>query len=98
MFGSNPLTHRSLQLYHLSLPGGRCNIFAPDERLKNVIDYYWFLEITEPSVVLDVIPDTAIDLVLSPEIARIELTAMFPVLVVEDLESLKNFYVTNFGF
>lgn len=40
----------------------------PDVKLDPYIDYYWLLSIEQPSLVLEIIPDTAIDLVLSPAI------------------------------
>ena len=61
------LPTQSIQLYHLELVGGHCEISQPDTRLKEFIDYYWLLTVTAPRLELEVIPDTAVDLVLSPD-------------------------------
>lgn len=39
-----------------------------DPKLEPYIDYYWLLSIEQRAMTLEVIPDTAIDLVLSPDI------------------------------
>lgn len=67
MLGSLPPANAK-QLYHLNLNGGKCELAAPDLKLDRYIDYYWLLTIEQPSLVLEVIPDTTIDLVLSPDI------------------------------
>lgn len=68
MFGRQSTNRRSRQLYHLELKGGHCELSSPDTTLANLIDYYWFLRIEESSLDLEVIPDAAVDLVLSPDI------------------------------
>jgi len=69
MLGSQQLLTDSKQLYHLTLRGGRCELAVPKAELAPFIDYYWLLTIDQPRLVLQVIPDTAIDLVLSPGLA-----------------------------
>jgi len=68
MLGSQPQLSKAKQLYHLKLNGGKCELAKPDVQLGLYIDYYWLLTIEQPSLALEVIPDTAIDLVLSPDI------------------------------
>lgn len=68
MLGSQPSLTKSRQLYHLNVDGGNCELAAPDIKLIHYIDYYWLLTIERPSLVLEVIPDTAVDLVISPDI------------------------------
>ncbi len=68
MLGTQPSLTNSKQLYHLKLEGGKCELAKPDLKLDLYVDYYWLLTIEEPSLVLEVIPDTAIDVVLSPDI------------------------------
>lgn len=67
MLGFLPKLPSSKQLYHLNLDGGVCQLFPAHSELSELIDYYWLLSITSPELVLEVIPDTAIDLVLCPE-------------------------------
>lgn len=42
-------------------------MLPPHQELVEYIDYYWHLSIVAPLIKLQVIPDTAIDLVLSPD-------------------------------
>jgi len=67
MLGTHSLATNSKQLYHLNLEGGKCELAKPDSKLDFYVDYYWLLTIQSPSLALEVIPDTAIDLVLSPD-------------------------------
>jgi AraC-like DNA-binding protein len=69
MFGSQHLKINAKQLYHLSLEGGTCELAAPAPELSRVIDYYWLLTIKVPSLVLKIIPDAAVDLVVSPNLS-----------------------------
>lgn len=69
MLGSVALRTNSKQLYHLHLDGGECLLAKPAYELHEFIDYYWLLTITAPRLELAVIPDTAVDLVLSPDIS-----------------------------
>ncbi|MBX2838810.1 MAG: helix-turn-helix domain-containing protein [Gammaproteobacteria bacterium] len=69
MFGSVQ-QFASKQLYHLHLNGGHCELATPDTRLQHYIDYYWFLNIDAATIDLEVIPDTAIDLVLCPDVKQ----------------------------
>ena len=64
--GSTPF--HAIQLYHLELDGGRCELAAPDPCLAQLIDYYWLLTVSAASIDLQVIPDAAIDLVISLDI------------------------------
>jgi AraC-like DNA-binding protein len=58
----------SRQLYHLELDGGQCQLAAPAEELTPFVDYYWVLSIDQPQLRLEVIPDTAVELVMSPDL------------------------------
>lgn len=68
MLGSLTSLTDAKQLYHLYLEGGDCELALPIDELGEFIDYYWLLTISAPNLELEVIPDTAMDLVLSPEI------------------------------
>lgn len=68
MLGSQTSLTQSKQLYHLVLDGADCQLAAADKALQPFIDYYWLLSILQQRFTLEVIPDTAIDLVLSPDI------------------------------
>ena len=56
------------QLYHLELSGGTCELALPTPALTEFIDFYWLLTIHAEHLDLTVVPDTAVDLVLSPDI------------------------------
>ncbi|MGI9319054.1 MAG: DUF6597 domain-containing transcriptional factor [bacterium] len=56
------------QLYHIQAEGVYCQLLAPASELSNIVHYYWLLHIEYEKVSLKVIPDAAIDLVLSPEL------------------------------
>ncbi len=58
-----------LQLYQLGADKVQCFRFAPSEYLKPYIHYYWWLDIAAGETTLEIIPDNAIDLVMSPDIA-----------------------------
>ncbi|MEM7292304.1 MAG: DUF6597 domain-containing transcriptional factor [Pseudomonadota bacterium] len=68
MFGTDRQLYQPLQLYHLAHDGMRCELAPPDEALRDAIYYYWMLSIEVPEVSLSVIPDGALDLVMSPQI------------------------------
>lgn len=68
MFGDPTQSYSPLQLYHLKLPGISCQRKIPLPQLQAFIFYYWVLYIDAEQIDLEVIPDNAIDLVLSPEI------------------------------
>ena len=70
MLGSTSNLPKSKQLYHLNIEGGNCQLLPACIELEELIDYYWLLSITAPLLQLDIIPDTAIDLVLCPEITE----------------------------
>ena len=69
MFGSQVNAYRPSQLYHKAQDGYSCELLAPHDALTSSIYYYWVLRIEDREVSLAVIPDGAVDLVLSPEIA-----------------------------
>lgn len=58
-----------LQLYQLSNENVQCYRALPADKLKPYINYYWWMDVTPGAATLEVIPDNAIDLVMSPEIA-----------------------------
>jgi len=66
MFGPNPTSNKPIQLYHWTLDGGECVLDTPNSKLIPYVHFYWLLTISAPSLNLEVIPDTAVDLVLSP--------------------------------
>lgn len=68
MLGSKASLTQSKQLYHLAHDGADCQLASPDAALHPYIDYYWLLSISQPTFTLEVIPDTAVDLVVSPDI------------------------------
>lgn len=68
MFGTDNKQYQPVQLYHLMQEGFSCELFPPAEKLRAVIYYYWKLTIEAESVSLPVVPDSALDLVLSPTI------------------------------
>ena len=70
MFDSTSFLIEAKQLYHLELNGGHCELALPDVQLAQYIDFYWLLTIEAPGLDLTVVPDTAVDLVLSPDIDR----------------------------
>ncbi len=55
-----------MQLYHLDLPGIQCQRIKTDLKLQQYIYYYWVLRVDAANFNLQIIPDNAIDLVLSP--------------------------------
>ena len=57
-----------IQLYQFSSDGAHCETRQPAASLSDCIHYYWWLEISAPSFDLKVIPDNALDLVVSPQI------------------------------
>ena len=59
-----------LQLYHLVDKTVRCYRAKPAEKLQVYIYYYWWLDVLPGDTKLEVIPDNAIDLVMSPDIAN----------------------------
>jgi len=59
-----------LQLYHLGVDNVQCFRYPPVEHLAKYILYYWWLDIPPGNTSLEVIPDNAIDLVMSPDIAN----------------------------
>ncbi|MEL6780610.1 MAG: AraC family transcriptional regulator [Cyanobacteria bacterium J06597_16] len=57
-----------LQLYQLGTDKLTCHCALPSQRLSPFIYYYWWLEVADGETSLDVIPDNATDLVMSPSI------------------------------
>ena len=57
------------QLYHINLEGGKTVLIEPAEDLADMVFYYWLIQVGDEGVCLNVIPDGALDLVLSPWIA-----------------------------
>ena len=67
MFGALDRDYKPVQLYQLNgIEGVNCRVLTPAESLLEFIHYYWVLEISCEQVDLPVIPDNAVDLVLSP--------------------------------
>ena len=66
MFGTDSALYRPVQLYHLGQSGLTCRLMQPDESLVSCIYYYWLLEIQDQAVQLPIVPDGAVDLVVSP--------------------------------
>ena len=62
-----------LQLYQLSDDSVQCYRVLPNDKLKPYINYYWWLVVAPGAATLDIIPDNAFDLVMSPEIAGLAL-------------------------
>ncbi|MEM9091119.1 MAG: DUF6597 domain-containing transcriptional factor [Cyanobacteria bacterium P01_F01_bin.53] len=63
--GSKPLP---LQLYQLGTDKLTCHCALPSQRLSTFICYYWWLDVADGETSLEVIPDNATDLVMSPSI------------------------------
>lgn len=57
-----------LQLYHLNDEAVRCYRVKPATSLEPYVYYYWWLDVAPGETMLEVIPDNAIDLVMSPDI------------------------------
>lgn len=57
------------QLYHVYLEGGTTVLAEPADEFSKSVFYYWLLRIDAGKINLEVIPDSAIDLVVSPSIA-----------------------------
>ncbi len=62
-----------LQLYQLHNDAVRCFRALPDESLTSFIYYYWWLEVQPGETELEVIPDNAMDVVMSPDIPHFSL-------------------------
>jgi len=69
MFGHQESGEKPIQLYHFGNPKVRCHLLEPDDELKSGIHYYWHIKIAEGPVDLTVIPDNAIDFIVSPDVA-----------------------------
>ena len=57
-----------LQLYQLGTDKLTCHCALPSQRLSAFIYYYWWLDVADGETTLEVIPDNATDLVMSPSI------------------------------
>jgi len=64
------------QIYHVHLEGGKTLLADPPEQFSTTIFYYWLLNIEVPEMDLEVIPDGAIDLVVSPSVPNF--SAVYP--------------------
>ena len=68
MFGTDRQFYQPFQLYHLATDGISCKLIPVGNHLQSTIHYYWKLTIAADEILLPVIPDGALDLVLSPDI------------------------------
>ncbi|MEL6355273.1 MAG: DUF6597 domain-containing transcriptional factor, partial [Cyanobacteria bacterium J06627_28] len=57
-----------LQLYQLDTDKLTCHCALPSQHLSPFIHYYWWLDVADGETLLEVIPDNATDLVMSPNI------------------------------
>ena len=57
-----------LQLYQLGTDKLTCHCALPLQSLSAFIYYYWWLDVADGEISLEVIPDNATDLVMSPDI------------------------------
>lgn len=57
-----------LQLYQLGNDNVQCYQASPAKHLQPYIHYFWWLDIAPGDTSLEVIPDNAVDLVMSPDI------------------------------
>ncbi|MEO1466791.1 MAG: DUF6597 domain-containing transcriptional factor, partial [Cyanobacteria bacterium J06633_1] len=57
-----------LQLYQLATEKLSCHCALPSQSLSTFIYYYWWLDVADGETLLEVIPDNATDLVMSPSI------------------------------
>ncbi len=62
-----------LQLYHLVGEGVRCYRAVPADNLQAYVHYYWWLDVEPGDTQLEVIPDNAADLVMSPDIENLSI-------------------------
>ncbi|MFT5896836.1 MAG: hypothetical protein ACI8VW_003720 [bacterium] len=67
-----------MQLYYIGDPLVECHLLEPDDQLKLGIYYFWHIYVAPGPVNLAVIPDNALDLVMSPDVADFS-TLYFPV-------------------
>ncbi|MEL6222960.1 MAG: DUF6597 domain-containing transcriptional factor [Cyanobacteria bacterium J06627_8] len=57
-----------LQLYQLDTDKVTCHCALPSQSLSTFIYYYWWLDVADGETLLEVIPDNATDLVMSPSL------------------------------
>ncbi len=69
MFGAQQTPEKPIQLYHIDNSGVQCHLLEPADTLKHGIFYYWHITIAPGTVELSVIPDNAVDLVMSPNVS-----------------------------
>ena len=72
MFSANDID-LPLQLHQIYNNNVQCYRALPANELKPYIYYYWWLDVAHGDTTLEVIPDNAIDLVMSPQIADLSL-------------------------
>ncbi len=58
------------QLYHVNQEGGRTVLAEPSDQFSSAVFYYWLMRIDDAETNLEVIPDAALDLVVSPLIPQ----------------------------
>lgn len=67
------------QLYHVNLKGGKTVLAEPAKQFSAAVFYYWLMYIEEDGVNLEVIPDGALDLVVSPWIS--DFSVVYPPII-----------------
>ncbi len=68
MPGKSPSPFRPVQLYQFAAGDHSFEHLPPADGLSDSVHYYWRLAVQAPRVDLEVIPDNAVDLVISPGI------------------------------
>lgn len=70
MFGNGLGQYKPVQLYHIKSGEVSCQFMEPAAEIRSEIYYYWLLKIDCLQIDLPIIPDGAVDLVLSPGIEK----------------------------
>jgi len=68
MLGIHTHVGKPIQLYHFNTSNITCDLVAPAPTLDGYVNYFWLMQVAAGPVDLEVIPDGALDLGLSPEI------------------------------
>lgn len=76
MFSFDPNSYQPFQLYQLSSAETRFTLYPPPKEYQDRIHYFWALEILVEQVKLPILPDNAIDFVVSAEPS--EFVAVYP--------------------